>query len=151
MDTTHPTAVALAVERPFYTAFSQFPAVCFTLTLLTDIAYYLSANLLWQNFSSWLLFAGLVFGGFALVVAIIEFLARSGLALLRPTWPVIVGYLVVLLLALLNSFIHAGDGWTAVVPYGLATSAVTFVVMLVVAGMNRSMKTRRLVGVNHHA
>jgi uncharacterized membrane protein len=37
---------------------------------------------------------------------------------------------VVLLLAALNSFIHTADGWTAVMPYGLATSVVTLLAMI---------------------
>ena len=33
---------------------------CFALTVLTDIAYWQTVNLMWQNFSAWLLFAGLL-------------------------------------------------------------------------------------------
>lgn len=145
-----PTAVPVPF-RPFYGLLSQFPAVCFTLTLLTDIAFWRSSNLLWQDFSAWLLFAGLVFGGVALVVGIIEMLVRRRARLFRPSWAAILFYLIVLVLALLNSFVHAGDGWTAVVPYGLVLSAVTVAVMLLTAWLNRSTVSRGSVGVNHYA
>ena len=152
MDTTYSVPATVPIpSRPLYGMLAQFPAVCFTLTLLTDIAFWRSANSFWQNFSAWLLFAGLVFGGVAVVVGIIEMLARRRTRLFRPGWAAIIAYVVVLLLAIANSFVHAGDGWTAVVPYGLALSAVTFVVMLLAAWLNRSVVSRRSVGVNHYA
>ncbi|HUD93311.1 MAG TPA: hypothetical protein VMR39_17195, partial [Sphingobium sp.] len=36
-------------------------------------------------------------------------------------------FVCVLILAFVNSLVHAGDGWTAVVPMGLTISAATFV------------------------
>ena len=55
---------------------------------------------------------------------------RPATRALRPSLASAVTFLAVLLLALLNSFIHAGDGWTAIVPYGLITSAVTLLAMI---------------------
>ena len=43
-----------------------------------------------------------------------------------------------LALASLNSLVHAGDGWTAVVPYGLILSAVTVIVVIATAWLGRS-------------
>jgi uncharacterized membrane protein len=45
-------------------------------------------------------------------------------------------YLVILALAFANSLVHAGDGWTAVVPFGLALSAVTFLLCLIAAAVS---------------
>ncbi|WP_455274240.1 DUF2231 domain-containing protein [Rhizobium herbae] len=101
----------------------------FTFTLATDMAFWQTANLMWQNFSSWLLFTGLLFGALAIIAAIID-LIRPSTRLLRPSLPEILGFLVILILAFVNSFVHAGDGWTAVVPTGLALSAATFLVIL---------------------
>ncbi len=118
---------------PLQSLFVPFPFVCFTLALITDIAFWQSGgNLMWQNFSSWLLFAGLVFGAIGILAGLLD-LVRRRTRPLRPGLLPIFLYLVVLALALLNSFVHAGDGWTAVVPYGLLLSAVTFVMALVAA------------------
>ena len=58
---TTPTA-STSPPHPIHAALAPFPAVCFTLALATDVAYWRTANLMWSNFSSWLLFAGLATG-----------------------------------------------------------------------------------------
>lgn len=118
-----------AAAMPLQSVFLPFPFVCFPLALVTDIAFFETANVMWQNFSAWLLFAGLVFGAVALVAGFVDLL-RPRTRPLRPGLSAILLYLIILALAVLNSLIHAGDGWTAVVPYGLALSAVTFVLIL---------------------
>lgn len=116
---------------------SSFPIACFSLTVLADIAYWQTSNLLWLHFSEWLLFAGLVFGVSAGIVAVIRRIARgSGLS-----WLTILGWVAVLGLAILNSLIHAADGWTAVVPYGIATSIVTVLLMITVTLPGRRRQT----------
>jgi uncharacterized membrane protein len=106
--------------------FMSFPIACFTLALASDVAYWRTSFLMWHDVSSWLLFAGLVGGGLALVFGLVGLLFRPRL---RPAvyWLTLV---VVLALGLLNSFVHAGDGWTAIVPRGLAISALTVAVLL---------------------
>ncbi len=127
---------------PYQAVFIPFPFVCFTLALLTDLAYWQTANLMWVNFSAWLLFAGLVFGAVGLIAGLLD-LVRPRTRPLRPGLLVILLYLVILALAIFNSLLHAGDGWTAIVPFGLATSAVTFVLMIFTAALS-SRKYARL-------
>lgn len=122
---------------PFQSLFVPFPFVCFSMTLATDIAFWQTANLLWLNFSAWLLFAGLVFGGLAVLAGLID-LFRSRTRPMRPSFLAIFLFVVMLALALVNSLVHAGDGWTPVVPYGIALSAVTFgVALMCVAASSR--------------
>lgn len=100
------------------------PIVCFAGALITDLAYDSSGgNLLWVNFSSWLLAAGLFFGGMVVLLMVIDLVRMpqlrssdgwAGFALLIAAWVV----------ELINSFVHARDGWTAVVPLGLILSAI---------------------------
>lgn len=114
---------------PLSALFVPFPFVSFTLTLITDILYWQTSHLMWSNFSDWLLFFGLVFGALSVIAGLID-LARPATRALRPGWAAVLAYIAVLALAILNSLIHSGDGWTAIVPFGLATSAVTFLVMI---------------------
>jgi uncharacterized membrane protein len=100
------------------------PIVCFVGALITDLAYDSSGgNLQWVNFSSWLLAAGLFFGGIVALLMVIDLVRMpqlrssdgwAGFALLIAAWVV----------ELINSFVHARDGWTAVVPLGLILSAI---------------------------
>lgn len=118
-----------ASAYPYQSLFVPFPFVCFSLALGTDIAFWQTAEVMWQNFSAWLLFVGLVFGGLAVLAGLIDLL-RARTRPMRPSFFAIILFLVMLVLAFANSLVHAGDGWTAVVPYGLLLSAVTFVVSL---------------------
>ena len=150
MDFPHPPSTASVAGQPIHAMLVPFPIVCFTLALFTDIAYWQTANIMWQNFSAWLLFAGLVFGGLAALAGIIDLFARSSVRAQKPAWPHAIGNIVVLALAFLNSLIHAGDGWTAVVPTGLILSAVTVMLVIATSFMGRSMVFRHGVGVSNY-
>ena len=119
-------------------ALVSFPIACFTLTLLTDLAYYATSNLMWQNFSSWLLLAGQIGGG----IAVIGWLALQAIHRGRPQWSVVVLNLIVLITAFFNSLVHAGDGWTAIVPWGITISAITVVLMIISAVLGATTHRR---------
>lgn len=111
----------------------SFPVACFTLAVLTDLAYWATENLQWLHFSEWLLLAGLIAGAIELLVLLLEFLVRRT----RPSWLAVIFGIAVLLLATVNSFVHTIDGWQAVVPNGLILSAVTVLAMLATAWFAR--------------
>ena len=134
---SRPPAGVLAANA-IHTALLAFPIACFSLTVVTDIAYWQTENLLWLHFSEWLLLAGLVFGGIEALARIFDLAVRK----LRPSWTWVIGGIVVLLLATINSFIHTADGWTAVIPYGLTVSILTVLVMILTGWFGR-------VGVRH--
>lgn len=120
-----------------YRALVAFPIATFSLTVATDLAYLQTSNLLWLHFSEWLLLAGLVVGIVAAIYLAIFCLVRRS----RPSRLHALFGVVALILAALNSFIHTADGWTAVMPYGLATSIATVIAMLV-AGWFSSWRHR---------
>jgi uncharacterized membrane protein len=129
------------LSHPFYSSVTSFPGVCFVLTLLNDIAYWRTGNLQWQNFAEWLLLAGLIVGGLVLLAQGIELL-RRGRPASGPGWMYVGGTIIILVLALINSFVHARDGWTAVVPEGLALSFITVMAMLVKGWLGASAARR---------
>jgi uncharacterized membrane protein len=47
----------------------------------------------------------------------------------------------------LNMFVHSRDAWTSVVPWGLALSAATVLILMFTAWMGRSLVYRHGVGV----
>ncbi len=148
---THPPyTAAIVTGQPIYSTLVQFPVVCFTLTLLTDLAYWQTANLMWHNFSAWLLFAGLAFGVLAAIAGIIEFLLSSRPRAREPLWPHVIGGLIVLALAFLNNLVHAGDGWTGIVPWGLTLSAVTVAVMIIIDWLGRAPVVHHRAGATDH-
>src|ERR1700678_3555050 len=61
--------------HPIHATLVQFPIVCFVGAFLTDIVYWRSMSFIWETFSVWLLMAGLVTAGLAVVAALIDLLA----------------------------------------------------------------------------
>ena len=114
---------------------AAIPFTCFTGALLTDIAYWQSANMQWANFSAWLLAAGLFIALFAVIVGIIDFVADRRVRELGLAWLYAGGNAVAILLAILNSFIHSRDAYTSVVPMGMILSFLTVMIMLVTGWM----------------
>ena len=139
------------VRNPLRAVFAPFRDACFTLALLTDIAYWQTSFLMWQNFSAWLLLAGLVFGGIALIGGALDLLLRRDLRGRGHAWLHALGTVIVLALAIINSLVHAGDGWTAIVPGGLILSAVTVVLIVLLALIERRSVYRYDVGGDSHA
>lgn len=146
----HPRSTAAIAGHPIHAMLVPFPIVCFTLALLTDIMYWQTSYLLWAEFSAWLLLAGIVFGALAAVFGLIDFIARREIRAQPPAWPHAIGNVIVMVLAFVNNLVHAGDGWTSVVPYGLILSAATVLLMLVTGWLGASLVHIYGVGVRHH-
>jgi uncharacterized membrane protein len=134
----HQLSAAAIGGHTIHRLLASFPIACFTLALGTDIAYWRTSNLMWLEFSAWLLLAGIVLGVAAAVFGAVYFLARFGTRAVRFGWPAAIGALIVLILAFFNNLVHTADGWTAVMPWGLTLSALTVLVMLVTVWLGTS-------------
>ena len=140
-----PTPLAIRRGYPVLRLCAAFPIACFTCALLTDGAYGQTANIMWADFSDWLLAVGMAGGVLAAVVGLGSWIAgrRRGEAL-RGAPIFALGGVVTLAIALLNNFVHSRDAWTSVVPEGLVLSAVTVLVMLVTAWLAARASAPRL-------
>lgn len=98
----------------------------FLAAVLNDSAYWSTYEVQWTNFASWLIAGGLLFGGVALLWALVDL---RHAALRRGRYLV---YVLLLLsawvLGLIDALVHARDAWAAM-PEGLVLSVV--VVLLV--------------------
>lgn len=117
-------------SQPAYAALVQFPAVCFVGALITDLAYLNSAMFIWETFSIWLLSAGCIMAAFTGLAALITWISLRHVRALPFATLHIVTLIVVLVLSIINAFVHSRDGYTAVVPTGLTLSAIVVVLML---------------------
>jgi uncharacterized membrane protein len=126
----------------------SFPIACLTCALLTDVAYADTANMMWADFSAWLLAVGLGVGVLAAIVGLIGLLTHWRLRAGRVSGLYAMGSVIVLVLAGLNNLVHSRDAWTSVVPVGVALSAVTVLVMVVTFWMARRLAYRDSIVVN---
>ncbi|CAB3722836.1 DUF2231 domain-containing protein [Achromobacter piechaudii] len=127
--TVHPVpAVFLAGMLPWFLG-----------AALADAAYAQSFHIQWNNFASWLLIGGLVFGGVALFFAFID--------LFRPTQRArgIVPYFLIVLatwvVGIFDALIHARDAWASM-PIGLILSVA--VVLLAFVAVWLGFRTPRV-------
>ena len=123
------------------------PITCFVGTLLSDIVYWRTAAMQWANFSVWMLTIGLIVAAFAVLAGIIDFLGDRRIRAIRASW--IHGLVngLVIVLSIVNAFVHSRDAYTSVVPTGITLSAIV-VVLLMISGWNGwSLVYRHGVGV----
>jgi len=129
---------------PLHVILSAYPIACFTGAFLTDCAYVASAEMQWANFSAWLIVAGLVMGVVAGIAGVVDFIANRRVRRRRSGWLHGLGNGLVMLLALLNAFVHSRDAYTSVMPWGIFLSAVVAVLVLVTSwlGTRQTMEAR---------
>jgi uncharacterized membrane protein len=130
--------------RPMHRLLVSFSAAYFTGALVTDLVYWHMPDVLWERFSIWLISAGLVVSGLAILAYVIDL--AVGRQIDRPAWPRAIGYALAVALSLVNAFVHSRDGYTAVVPTGLMLSALVFVVLVATAWVGRAMANRSRIG-----
>ena len=118
-----------------YPLLASVPSACFTGALVTDIAYWKTANMQWANFSAWLLAAGLLIAVFAILVGVIDFILDRRVRALDIAWWYAGGNALAVILAIINSFVHSRDAYTSVVPDGLVLSGLTVVILLITGWM----------------
>ncbi len=124
------------------------PITCFIGALLTDIAYYATAEMMWADFSSWLLIAGLIGGVLAGLAGLTDFLGNRLIRSQAPAWPHLLGNLLVLLLSFFNLMIYTRDGWTSVVPTGIVLSIVVVLILPITGWLGWALVYRHGVGVS---
>lgn len=142
--TLQPTAQV--ARHPIHPMLVSVPIVCFIGALVTDITYALTAEMMWTDFSAWLLVVGFIIGVLAAIAGLIDFLGGRGIRALGTAWLHLLGNLIVLILAFFNVLIHTRDAWTSVVPVGLILSIVTVLILPITGWLGWTMVYRYGVG-----
>lgn len=111
-------STAAIANHPIHPMLVPIPIACFIGALLTDVAYWATAEMMWADFSAWLLLAGLIGGVLAAIAGLTDFLGNRLIREQMPAWPHLAGNLVVLVLSFFNLLVHSRDAWESVVPTG---------------------------------
>ena len=85
MPRAHPPATASIAGIPIRALLSPFPIVCFIGALLTDITYWQTAEMMWADFSAWLVTVGLIMGVLAFIAGLSIFSAIPACAHRHPS------------------------------------------------------------------
>ena len=142
-----PNRIDLPLGRqPIHPILVSFSAACFVGAFITDIVYWQTVAVIWETFSDWLITVGLILAGFAIIVFVIDFVRGKHVRTLA--WPHAIGYVIAVLLSLINAFVHSRDAYTSVVPTGLTLSALVVLILLVSAWVGSALVYRRRIGVS---
>jgi uncharacterized membrane protein len=133
-------------RRPIHSILAPPSITCFAGAFITDLVYWQTADVMWEIFSDWLITAGLIMAGLAIIAFVIDLVGGKNIRTLA--WPHAVGYALAVLLSLTNAFVHSRDGYTAVVPTGLTLSALVIVILLVTGWVGSVLAYRHRVGVS---
>lgn len=141
---TAPARTGHVWTHPVHGILAAYPLAFFTGAFATDLIYVESANMMWANFSVWLITAGLLMAVLAAIAGIADALmsrnrARRG----RRPWPHTLATGLMMALALVNAFVHSRDAWTSVVPTGIVLSALVAVLALVSSWLGYSLEARQ--------
>jgi uncharacterized membrane protein len=112
-------STAQIAGHPIHPMLVPIPIACFIGALLTDIAYTVTAEIMWANFSAWLLIVGVIFGVLAAIAGLTDFLGSRLVRTQMPAWPHLIG----------NALIHTRDARTLVWPTGLILSVITVLIL----------------------
>lgn len=135
-------------RHPIHPMLVPIPIACFIGALLTDITYWATAEMMWADFSSWLLVVGFIVGLFAAVAGLVDFFGNRLIRTQTPAWPHLAGNIVVLVLSFFNVLVHTRDAWTSVVPTGLILSFVVVLILPITGWLGWAMVYRYGVGVD---
>jgi uncharacterized membrane protein len=141
-----PRSTAAIFGHPIHAMLVPFPIVCFIGALLTDIAFTQSANIMWSNFSIWLITAGLVMGGLAAVAGLTDYIGDRRVRRIGVATVHMVINISVWVIELFNAFVHSRDGWTSVVPTGITLSAISVALLAVSGWLGGALVYRHGVG-----
>jgi uncharacterized membrane protein len=147
MNDYRPRSLASVVGHPIHVMLVPFPIACFVGALVTDIVYWQSTNMMWADFSAWLLAVGVVIAVLAAIAGLIDFIGSRQIRNFRAAWIHAIGNVTVIVLAIFNSFVHSRDAYTSVVPAGLILSAITVLILLVTGWNGWTMVYRHGVAV----
>jgi uncharacterized membrane protein len=124
---------------------------CFVGAFVTDLVYWRSTSFIWGTFSVWLITAALIMAVFAAMVGLVDFAANRRIREFRPAWYHLFGNALVIVLSVINVFVHSRDGYTAVVPTGLILSGLVALILIgngldgLGNGLSRPCRSSRLM------
>jgi uncharacterized membrane protein len=140
-------SIASIARHPIHPMLVPFPIACFVGTLLSDLTYWGTGEMMWADISAWLVTVGVILGFLAAIAGAIDLLGNRHVRARPIAWLHAIGNVVVLTLATFNMLVHSRDAWTSVVPTGLILSALVVLLLLFTGWLGGSLVYRERIGV----
>ncbi len=131
-----PSRAALAV----YELFNPLPLGFFVAAWIFDILYIKTAQIMWTDAASWLIAFGLVLAILPRLINLAQVWVTQRHTVSRAEKLSFWLWLLAIVLAIFNAFVHSRDAW-AVVPLGVILSTAV-VILLLIAHVQLALRTR---------
>ncbi|HET7011546.1 MAG TPA: DUF2231 domain-containing protein [Anaerolineales bacterium] len=146
-DSTRGVASRAAIRgHPLHPALVPFPIAFLVGALLSDVAFWQTADPFWARASLWLVGAGLVGGVLAASLGLIDFLSIRR-ARGFDGWVHFLGNTAVLTLALISFLLRRPDPPAAVLPWGIVLSLLSAGLLTVTGWLGGELAYRHGIGV----
>ncbi|MCC6887069.1 MAG: DUF2231 domain-containing protein [Hyphomicrobiales bacterium] len=143
----NPRTTASIAGHPVHPMLVPFPIAFFVAAFLCDLAYWQSAAPGWATAALWLVGAGLAAAAAAAVAGVVDFLGERAIRATRDAWWHGGGNVLVVLIEAYNWYLRYAQGAEAVIPTGLALSALATVLLLFTGWKGGELVFRHRVGV----
>jgi uncharacterized membrane protein len=144
----NPRSTLSIAGHPLHPMIVPLPIASFIGALASDIAYANTSNLFWAEASQWLLGVGILMALVAAVGGFIDFFGDARIRAIPAATRHMAGNLALVVLEAFNFFVRLGDdSASAVVPLGLALSAVGVALLLFNGWQGWDMVYRHRVGI----
>jgi uncharacterized membrane protein len=114
--------------------------------LLTDIAWYATADAFWARASAWLIGAGLVTGALAAIAGFVDFLGSERIRSLTFVWYHFIGNAIALVLAAISLYMRSTGDLAAVTGPQFVLSILVVAILLVTGWLGGELVFRHGVG-----
>ncbi len=144
----NPRSTAKVEGHPIHPMFVSFPIAFFVATFAADIGYATTGNTGWVMATEWLLGAGLIFAGLAMIAGLIDFFGDRRIRRLKAVWWHAGGNLAAVAISGWNFYLryHAGAAAGLNSAYTLI-SALVVVIILFTGWKGWELVYRHRVGV----
>lgn len=140
-------STASVAGHPVHPMLIPFPIAFLVGALAADVVYWSTLAPFWASMALWLVGAGFVTGVLAGAAGAIDFFTIDRVRQLTAGWVHFVGNATVLVLAFISLMLRASDAEGAILPWGLALSAVIAILLGVTGWYGGELSYRHKIGV----
>lgn len=141
-----PTHVAV-IRHPLHPMLANFPIAFLVTVIASDLGYWYTSDPFWARTSLWLLGGGTVMGIVAGIAGTVELLAVKEIRRRTASWSHFVAAVMLLSVAAANWGSRIEDAEAAVMPWGLALSAMCFVLVGMAGWLGGALVFEHQVGI----
>ena len=140
-------STAALAKHPIHPMLVPLPIGLLTAAAASDIGFWLTGDRFWARASRWLIGGGLATGGSAALFGLTDFVTLSRPRERPEGWLHAIGNVVVLALSAVSLRLRLTDEQRAIVPWGLALSALSATILAVTGWLGGELSYRYKVGV----